>query len=181
MTAALKILTPPVPQSPPRPWVDCAADTDRSLWGPKVRRFMDYWLTLAAPGRLPGRRQFDPLHIHSLMPHVWMLDVVRDNGGIRFRYRLVGTKEVETLQRDVTGMCFEEAHGGSAAKVGTQDRFRHMVEHRVATYRKGPVVLTHHKDHQVVENCMAPLASDGANVDIIVACSTLFWSDGTEA
>lgn len=180
MTAALRSPAPPPADSNPNPWTDVAAATDRSGWGAKVRRFTDYWLSLNGPDRLPGRRQFDPLHIHGLMPHVWMLDVVREDGLLRFRYRLVGTKEVETLQRDPTGKWFDEIHGGSARKTGTQDRFRYIVEHRCATYRKGPVVLVHHKDHQVVENCMVPLASDGTNVDIIVTCSILFWADGGE-
>lgn len=167
--------------SPGRAWQDCTADTDRSDWSPKVRRFMEYWLSIAPAGALPGRRQFDPLHIHHLMPHVWMLDVVRGDGAPRFRYRLVGTKEVETLERDVTGKWFDDVHAGRAHKSGTQDRFHHMVDSRVATYRKGRVVLVHHKNHRIVENCMVPLAGDGTNVDIIVACSTLFWEDGTEA
>jgi len=181
MTAALAARVPAAPDVASRYWNDCAAATDRASWGPKVRRFMEYWLSIAPPGVLPSRRQFDPLHIHSLMPHVWMLGVVRDDGGLRFRYRLVGTREVETLERDVTGKWFDEVRAAMAGKPGTQDRFRHMVENRIATYRKGRVVLVHHKDHRVVENCMVPLASDGTNVDIIAACSTLFWEDGTEA
>lgn len=186
MTAMLSARSPFVSGAaqaapPARVWVDCTADTDRSAWGPKVRRFMEYWLSIAPAGALPGRRHFDPLQIHHLMPHVWMLDVVRGAGPPRFRYRLVGTKEVETLERDVTGKWFDEVHAANVNMTVTQDRFRHMVDERVATYRKGRVVLAHRKDHQVVENCMVPLASDGANVDVIAICSTLFWEDGTEA
>ncbi len=50
----------------------------------------------------------------------------------------------------------------------------------VATYRKGTVRLTHHKDHQIVENCIVPLARDGKTVDILVACSILYDLDGKE-
>jgi hypothetical protein len=46
---------------------------------------------------------------------------------------------------------------------------------RVATYRKGAVIILHHKNHRIVENWIVPLAHDGKTVDIVVAvpCSTI--------
>jgi len=71
-----------------------------------LTQFFGYWLAIRpVQGLLPGRQHFDPLAIPKVMPRLWLLDVVREAGTMRFRYRLVGTKEVETLQREVTGQC----------------------------------------------------------------------------
>jgi hypothetical protein len=103
--------------------------------------------------------------------------VVRGPVGLRYRYRLAGTLEVETLEREVTGQWFDEAHAGAPGVDFACRRFAHMVEHRVATWRKGPVRLLHHKDHKTVENCMVPLARDGTTVDMIMACSVVSGRD----
>jgi hypothetical protein len=164
----------------PAGWAECDATTDRAAWNPRVRRFFEYWLASAPPGGLPGRQHFDPLDIPDLMPRVWLLDVLREGERIRFRYRLVGTKEVATLQREVTGQWLDEVQPHLRDRHGGFDRFLHMVEHRRATYRHGGVSFVHHKDHRTVENCMTPFARDGETVDMIGVCSVLYRLDGKE-
>ena len=164
------------PLATPSGWRECRADEDRALWYPTVARLYDYWLSIAPEGGLPGRQHLDPIDLGPVLPHLWMLDVLRaGTDDYRYRYRLVGTAEVATLQREVTGRWFDEVHGGPSAIYG---RFRHMIENRVGTYRKGIVGLSHHEDHRMVENCMVPLAGDGRSVDIIVCCSVLFTASG---
>src|SRR5688572_5758180 len=85
-------------------WQPCGPATDRAAWNPLLARFFDYWLAIRPSADcLPGRQHFDPIDIPHVMPRVWLLDVVRDGDRLRFRYRLVGTKEVETLQQEATG------------------------------------------------------------------------------
>jgi hypothetical protein len=163
----------------PNDWQPCQPGIDVSGWNSRVRQFFEYWRSISPAGRLPGRQHFDPLHIPLTMPNVWMLDVVRQDGGIRYRYRLVGTREVGTLEREVTGEWFDEAHP-SPPDSPIYRRLSHMIEHRQGTYRKGLVGLRHHEDHRNVENCMVPFASDGAQVDMIGVCSVLFYDDGSE-
>ncbi len=179
-----------VPRCPPRPideldptdvdprFAVCTPATDRSAWNPRIVRFYDYWLSIAPAGRLPGRQHLDPLHIPDLMPRVWILDVLRDP--LRFRYRLAGTKEVETLEREVTGQDFEDAHAGTAGRQRAIGRYRTIVEQRVATYRKGPTRLLRRHEHRIAENCVVPLARDGRMVDMILGCTVLYGPDGRE-
>src|SRR5258708_5614704 len=94
--------------SNPNEWRDCAAADDRAGWNAKVARLFEYWLSIAPAGQLPGRQHFDPLEIAPIMPHVWMLDVIREDGLTRYRYRLVGPAEVMTLQRGAPGSWFHE-------------------------------------------------------------------------
>lgn len=168
------------PAAPPSPatYSPCGSDTDRSAWNPRIAEFFAYWLSIKPPGRLPGRQHFDPLDIPLLMPRVWMLDVLR--APLRYRYRLAGTKEVETLQREVTGLMFDEVHPHLRGQGEAYGRLDRMAQDGVPTYRCGSVVAVHHKEHLTVENCMVPLARDGHMVDMIVACSVLYRLDGTE-
>jgi len=135
-------------------------------------------MAIRPPGRLPGRQHFDPLDIYKVMPRVWMLDVVREGGDIRLKYRLVGTKEVDTLKRDVTGKWLDEVHPHLQHASAALARYRFMVETGRPTYRKGPVIFAHDPDHRIVENCMAPMARDGTTVDMIAICSAQFRLDG---
>jgi PAS domain len=161
-------------------WQDCGPATDRSGWNPLIARFFEYWLSIAPTGRLPGRQHFDPLDIADLMPRVWILDVVLEAGRPRFRYRLVGTMEVQTLEREVTGRWLDEVHPQVAAKPDGFARFTYIAETGKPTYRKGPVTFVHRKDDRIVENCMLPLARDGAVVDMIMVCSVFYRPNGKE-
>jgi PAS domain len=159
------------------PWTDYRIPADRSGWHPDCRRFYEYWSSVApAPGCLPGRRHVSPTEIVPLLPRVWMLDVVR--APLRFRYRLVGTAEVSTLGRDLTGQWVDEAHPNFADNPYLGNRYRFMAETGRPTWRRGPVRWGHDSEHRSVENCMVPLASDGATVDIIFAISVVFFKTG---
>ena len=46
--------------------------------------------------------------------------------------------------------------------------------------RVGGALQFLHRDHRIVENCMAPLARDGETVDMIAVCSVLYRLDGRE-
>jgi hypothetical protein len=143
-----------------------------------MARFLDYWLSIKPVGGLPGRQHFDPLDIPDLMPRVWMLDVLREP--LRYRYRLAGTKEVGTLEREATGRMFDEVHSHLRNDPEAIGRFNVTVQSGVATYRKGAVLILHHRDHWSVENCIVPLARDGKTIDILVACSVLYDRHGQQ-
>ena len=163
-------------------WQACGPATDRSAWHPFLATFFSYWLSIRpAAELLPGRQHFDPIDIARVMPRVWLLEVVRNGAELRFRYRLVGTKEVETLQREVTGQWFDDVHPRLKENPAHLERYYYMVKNGQPTYRKGGVNFAHKREHAHVENCLVPLARDGRNVDIIAACSVLYRSDGSES
>lgn len=145
-------------------------------WHARIRAVFDYWQGMAPAGKLPGRQHFDPLHIPKLMPHVWMLDVARDP--YRFRYRLAGTREVQTLGRDPTGEWMDDVHPVLKTSPERTARYVFVAETGRPTWRRGNVSFIHDKDHQVVENVVLPLARDGASVDMLFCCSVLFDKNG---
>ncbi len=59
---------------------------------PKVLHLIEHWRSLApGPDLLPGRQHFDPMRVPSLLPNIWLLDVIPGTPR-RFRYRLLGTR-----------------------------------------------------------------------------------------
>jgi hypothetical protein len=171
------------PQGPRAPgsWQVCSTKSDRSPWHPYLARFFEYWLSIRPSGDLlPGRQHFDPIEIGKVMSRVWMLDVVREGEALRLRYRLVGTKEVDTLQQEVTGMWFDDVHPRLKENPVHLERYRFVAESGQPTYRKGAVNFAHKREHAQVENCIVPLARDGKTVDILAACSVLYRADGSE-
>src|SRR5260370_40649224 len=127
----------PIPNPPS--YSVCGSATDRSWWNEKLARFFDYWLSIKPAGGLPGRQHFDPLDIPDLMPRVWMLDVLREP--LRYRYRLAGTKEVGTLEREVTGRMFDQVHPHLPHDPEAIGRFNEVVHSGARNYREGASVL----------------------------------------
>jgi hypothetical protein len=163
--------------SPYGVWTDYRIPASRSGWHPLCRTFYDYWLSISPPGGLPGRQHLSPLDIVSLLPRIWMLDVVRTP--LRFRYRLIGTGETAAMGRELTGQWIDEAHPEFLTNRRISDRYRFMAHCGQPTWRRGPARWRRNRLHTTIENCIVPLAADGTNVDILFALSVAFFTDGT--
>ena len=151
-----------------------------AAWHPKIRQLHDYWRHIhPAPGRLPGRQHFDPLQVHALLPSLWLLDVVRTP--LRFRYRLVGTRITDALGRDTTGLWLDDVHIDFHPGSPTYRHYLSVAEHGQPSWRRGrPVFMAYSERCTEIERLLLPLARDGTTVDIIVALTILFGSDGSE-
>lgn len=159
-------------------WTNHQIPDDRAAWHPTVRRFYDYWLKVAPPGRLPGRQHIVPEDVVPLWSKLWMLDVFRDP--LRYRLRLVGTDITRSLQREVTGLWLDEAQPETVSNVTLVNRYRFIVETGRPTWRRGPTLWRRDPTHRIIENCEVPLASDGKTVDKILAVSVIFNASGRE-
>jgi hypothetical protein len=142
-----------------------------------MRRLHDYWVRLhPTGGGLPGRQHFDPLDIVDLMPLVWMVDVVRGDDGIRFRYRLLGTRHVRAMERDYTGWWMDEAHDAFLSS----SIYEHylLVAGGAVNWRRGRPGFHVPPEYYEMERLMLPLARDGAHVDMILAMTVYYDSNG---
>jgi hypothetical protein len=159
-------------------WTDHCVPQDRSGWHPLVRQFYEHWLSIAPPGRLPGRQHVEPERMVPMLSRMWMLDVHRNP--LRFRYRLYGTALVRSMNREVTGQWLDEAQPETALNPVLRDRFRFIVGTGRPSWRRGPSLWDRDPLHRMIENCFAPLAADGETVDKIMGLSVLFDSEGRE-
>jgi hypothetical protein len=130
---------------------------------PQLRALLGYWLKKKGERRAPTRADIDPSEIVPLLPHVGLVDVVRDP--LRFRFRLVGTAIAAGYGRDITGSFLDEV-----------DLDRHEQE-IIAEYAR--VIETWEpacarweyvrRDGRYVayERMVLPLSSDGKTVDML--------------
>ena len=129
-----------------------------------------YWSSLRADGRLPSRAQLDPHHLKQLLPTVSLIDVVRENGVVRYRQRLAGTGLYSVYGREITGRSLEEVYPGEEAGY-----WREQLDKVVAEGR--PTVGCQTVRARPGGACSIlwirlPLASDGRSVDMILGYDT---------
>jgi len=65
-----------------------------------------YWQRIRGGRLMPSRADLDPLHIPQLLPHVMLIDVLREP--LDFRFRLLGSMIDRIVARDYRGLRFSE-------------------------------------------------------------------------
>jgi hypothetical protein len=143
-----------------------------------VRRFYEYWVSVAPPDRLPGRQHIRPEDLVPVLPLLWMVDVSRNP--LRFRYRLAGTHVEGSVKRKLTGRWLDEVQPEVVSNPIAYDRYRFVAETGRPTWRHGSIYWQRDPTQRSIENCLVPLAADGVTVDKIFAVSVVFTADGRE-
>jgi hypothetical protein len=134
-----------------------------------LTQLYDYWRMLGTGGRLPARADIDPVDIpRRALPHILLADLL--DGGVRIRYRLVGTAMVTEWGGDFTGKFLDEINHGDYYDF-VFGLFQDVLEHRCALYSEsrfrwdtGSFVGT--------RRLYMPLASNGAVIDMMLIGQT---------
>src|SRR5215813_11317295 len=75
-----------------------------------IRRLLEYWRSKCVAGRLPTRRDIDPVALPYILPNLFILDVhANEEPHRRFRFRLFGTELARVHGRDLTGRTLHES------------------------------------------------------------------------
>jgi hypothetical protein len=129
-------------------------------------RMRDYLAGVAPPGKLPGRQHIDPLAIRALLSFTNLVDVERTDGGIRFRFRLIGTLQSTAAGREISGRYLEDAVLPEYFE-RIRDNMMAVLETREAVYDRFGMP---HPDRDFIdtERVYFPLARDGENVDMLL-------------
>ncbi len=173
---ALRMLR--VPAEPvARDFTVIAPGGERAHWHKHCAAFVAYIESLGAPGRLPTRGMFEPTAIYRLLPNVWIADVQRDP--LRLTVRLAGTKIVEALRRDVTGLGFAEAFPG-LDPAQDLERYAATIATRRGTWRRGRPLFDVGQAWAEIEDVVMPFAADGAMVDMLYCCAVFYGYDHQE-
>lgn len=133
----------------------------------RIADLVGLWRSRFNGGSLPARRDIEPHEIVQLLPDIMLVDVTRP--GPEFRYRLVGTREVEFRGYDPTGRSVRDAFAGFDGNF-CDGNYRSVVE------RRDPVFIVEYaptKLGAVVrrETVFLPFAADGETVDIVMVYS----------
>jgi hypothetical protein len=129
-------------------------------------RMRDYLAGVAPPGKLPGRQHIDPLAIRALLSFTNLVDVERTDGGIRFRFRLIGTLQSTAAGREISGKYLEDAVLPEYLE-RIRSNMLAVVESREALYDRFGMP---HPDRDFIdtERVYYPLARDGETVDMLL-------------
>ena len=141
-------------------------DADFAAIDPKYRTVHDLLLAKAPTGRLPGRRDFDPVDVPRLLSFINLVDVLFGGDRLHFRFRLHGTRQTELAGRDVTGLTVEEAVTPRyVARINRNMRL--ACETRRPVYDRFPMP---HPERETIdsERVYYPLAADGETVDMLL-------------
>ena len=129
-----------------------------------------YWNSLPCSDGLPSRRDIDPVEIGGeLLPWIFLLDVIREDGRLDYLYRLTGTSNVELVGRDPTGQRASEifADDEHAFVIETFDQ---TVNERMPTYWYAEVPQDHYDVVRVYRG-LFPLLDDGITVDKLICAA----------
>lgn len=127
---------------------------------------LSYLREVAPEGQLPGRQHIDPLEFRNLISFVNLVDVERDQGKIRFRYRLVGEEQTRRAGRETTGLWVEDAVIPTLLP-RVQANMSQVLVARKAVFDSFPMPHPN-REFIVAQRMYYPLARDGETIDMLL-------------
>lgn len=112
--------------------------------------------------RLPRRGDVNPAEIPRLLPHIALLDILRDP--LDYRYRLIGTRLVEMMGGERTGKRMREVMNPPAIE-GTVMLMTRLIETREPLAFSGRLFWLQ-KEYLGFHALVLPLSSGGEEIDM---------------
>ena len=154
--------------SSPRPGEtrDVLIATENPL--PAANELVAYWRKKRGERSAPQRRDMDPTGIpRSLLPHLFMLDVI--DHGADFRYRLLGTAIVAGTGRDATGALISHLYAPYPGALATlRQILARVMSEKIPIFSSGLMYWLPDRDYQNYTNVFLPLSEDDVAVDIVL-------------
>jgi hypothetical protein len=146
---------------------------------PPLVLLFQYWQSKHRPdGSLPRRVDIDPVEIArvrpTLVPHLWLADVLRDP--YRFRYRLIGGALSDAGAPGRVGELIHEP--GSTIGKSLHDNLVKICDERTWNYRSGTPTLPHSRHVEAIERLSLPLVDEAGAVAVILSASVYTWQEG---
>lgn len=133
----------------------------------RLRKLYELWESMADSYALPAKKDFDPLKMKDLLPFIFMVDKQPETN--EYRYRLVGTQEVQFRGMDPTG-CLVRDHCAAENPEAAIANYDYVVNSRKPLYNlaefQGSHMLRYHD-----QTLFLPTASNGIDVDVVLGIS----------
>ncbi len=138
------------------------------ITSPMVREFSSYWKGKKGSAVAPKRSAVDPLEIRHLLP--FLVIVALEPSPFRVRYRLVGTRIVESHGADFTNRYLDEC--GFLIENDLMESYRRVVAERAPIYLHFEWMREDWPHDQgrsgASESGFFPLSSDGTAIDLAI-------------
>jgi hypothetical protein len=139
-------------------------DPDLRFVDPRPQRLLDYWRTKRGTRAMPGRGDIDPTELREHLGNLLLIDV--EHAPLRLRYRLLGTRITELMQRDNTGKYYDEIYGPDLLEA-IYESFRWIFENRAPLRTHGEAFYPD-KNFYAYEVLNLPLSHDGETIDMVL-------------
>ena len=130
----------------------------------------DYWDSKRGARTMPARRDIDPIEIKALLPHVVLMDVLREakpGWPLDFRYRVMGSAVDRHMSRPFTGLHMSDLPQQQPDSQMWQN-FSAVATERQPRFHRVPYVGPH-KDFLSVIDLVMPLSNDGETVNMLLS------------
>ncbi|MBI3506989.1 MAG: PAS domain-containing protein [Proteobacteria bacterium] len=132
---------------------------------PRLHGLLAYWNERRGALPYPARADIDPVDIPGFLPHLSLVEV--RPGSPRFVYRLMGTKLVELMKKELTGQPV-----GTGVKPDEIEavlaRYRRVADEGIALYHRHRMQELAN-DYTGVDRLMLPIGKAGAPVNMILS------------
>ncbi|WP_341909113.1 PAS domain-containing protein [Ferrovibrio terrae] len=138
---------------------------------PRLRQLLQTWDGWRATRSLPSRANFHPEELHYLLGHLFLLDIVEAEIGLRFRYRLFGS--AVTLYRgfDLTGRFLDE-HPDPHFALRAHAAYLQAVQARQPLWASVSGITATGMSANF-EGLILPLARDGETPDMLLSAQIM--------
>ena len=150
-------------------------EIDRTTdWPRALSVVRDYWLDKRGSRAMPSRSNISPAQLKAALPYILLADVIE--GGVDFRYRVVGTSLREFFFSEPSGKLMSEALAafGEATVSATIQSYRNTVERRAPMRLTGSGSL-YGQEPKHFDALLAPLSEDGERVNMILGTFVFVW------
>ncbi len=127
---------------------------------PAHRFLLDHWRGKCRDGRLPTRRDLDPVEMSPALGYVMILETIED--GWNFRYRLYGSRIAEHTKRDYTGLTTADLVGPACITAFYTSLYRAVARRPVPLFTENTPAPFVHVTHW--RRLILPLGDGGSTV-----------------
>jgi hypothetical protein len=143
-------------------------------WPPVLAFVRDYWQAKRGSRTMPARNDISPSQLKAQLPHILLADVIE--GGVDFRYRLVGTQLRGFFQGEPSAKLMSEimAPFGDRTCEATLQTYRTVVKHRAPLRLTGAGTWFGQKT-KLFDAYLAPLSDDGVTPNMVLGTFVFEW------
>ena len=134
-----------------------------------------HWVNACQERMMPRRQDIAPDQIKSQLPYVYIAEVMTDDLGTWFRFRLMGTKLVENLKQEGTGKMLLDLQIGGW-EVEWRKNLVHVLNMKMPVVDESTITVESGVKLDV-EHLALPLSEDGATVSRILGAIDFYGVD----
>jgi hypothetical protein len=156
-------------------------DGNGTIGDPRLWLLYHYWRGKRGLRAMPSPQDVDLAELPSaVQPNAMLLDVIHENGKLRFRYRRVGEVFWRSSGKEPTGQFIHDVLPQTAGyRPYVVGIYEEMTTERRPMYTENLFILHHgQSDPMTTKRVSLPLSSDGETVDAVLAGHVFDYGGG---